>query len=102
MYCSVEADLSNYERQQDRREAEYRIERQQRILNLEAALFNGDATALIECFGDAIQLVLSAASNNDSVGQALYKALLEAAERGEEYAVKALNEVRDHFVEVVL
>ena len=102
MYCSVEADLSRYEHESDQREKEWERERQERILDLEDALYGGDTAALVDFFGDAIQLVLDAAANNDAVADALYKALHQAAERGEVYAVKALKDVRDHFVEVVL
>ncbi len=102
MYCSVMADLSRYERECDQREADYRIERQERITEMQASLDGGKPTDEIEFFGDVASLVLDCAANQDSVANALYKALHQAAERGEDYAVKALKEVRDHFIEVVL
>lgn len=98
MLCSVEADLSRYERQQEQRTAEWRVERQECINDITEVLAACNTAARVQHFGDVTLLILDAAKNSDVVAMALARSLHQAAERGEKYAVDALNEVRDHFI----
>ena len=105
MYCQVDYDLRRYlaneEAVEDAQAAKEAEEIKSKHTEISAALATCNPLEQVRFFGDVEYLLNDAASQNDYVSNAMCKALLEAAKRGEGYAIVALKQVINHFLEVV-
>ncbi len=101
MYCSVMADLSRYERECDQREKEWERERQEKIWQLGMDLVDKPDTKL-EFYGDVRSLFMEVACSNDEVANVMVAALQNLAWQGDAKAMCAVDQIKNHYIEVML